>query len=314
MNMLVPVASAAQRPTDGEIIRATGRGAFHNGGFYVASGRVRQVTVSPDGMVIEAATKGSASRPYQQHVVLRQLTGVPLEIRGTCTCPVGFNCKHVAAAVIAGRRTQRLQVKEQSAASVENASSASAKADPPLPFELNHWLTQLDRVAWINSGQSTAQRQQLIYVLSGAQSIRSVQSLEIRPFTAMVRKDGQLGAGRSLTQDRWTGSKMPDWAEPADHIILNRLAQRRSFSPSPEDAPPDTLRRILDTGRARWANVKGPELTEGPARAGRLHWHMNPDDGSQVPAIALNSPAEVIQIPDPWVSCAGKRCGRAGHA
>ena len=300
MNMLVPVASAAPRPADSEIIRATGRGAFHNGGFYVASGRLRQLTISADGTVIEAETKGSASRPYQQHVVLRQKAGVPLEIRGTCTCPVGFNCKHVAAALIAARRTQRLQVPEQSSASGDSAAHESVIADPPLPFDLNHWLVQLDRVAPADAQQSTAQRQRLVYVLSGAQNPRGVETLEIRPFTATLRKDGVLGAGRPLAQERWTGSKLPEWAEPVDHIILNRLTQRRSYSPSPEDAPADTLRRILETGRARWADVKGPELAEGPPRAGRLHWRVNPDDGSQVPAIDLDTAGQVIRIPPPW--------------
>ncbi len=298
--MLVPVGRQQPSLTDDEVIRATGRSAFHNGGDYVAAGRVRQLTISEDGSVVEAETQGSTRRPYRQHVVLRRRDGSGLEIRGTCTCPVGFNCKHIAAALIAARRKAQANGTALVAVSTVASPGRAVSADPPMPLELGRWLNELNRLTPPATPQPAGQRQQVVYVLSASAVARGIDLLEIQPYSANLRKTGDTGSARPLSADRWSVLQMPPYADAADRIILNRLYNRRNNAPSPEDDPPETLRRVLETGRARWLDSKGAVLSEGSARAGRLDWRIHDDDGSQGLTIELDGQARPIRIPAPW--------------
>ena len=53
-----------------------------------------------DGTVqINASTRGSNDEVYKQDIVVDN-TGKKLSVRGFCSCPVDYNCKHVVAAVL----------------------------------------------------------------------------------------------------------------------------------------------------------------------------------------------------------------------
>ncbi len=98
--------------------------------------------------------------------------------------------------------------------------------------------------------------------------------------------------------NNWANAQKPRAMRPSDRLPLARLSQRRYGTASPEDDPPDTLRRVLATGRARFGSVQGPAIAEGPPRPARLVWQMR-EDGSQVPAIALEAGLSVA-LPEPW--------------
>ena len=98
--------------------------------------------------------------------------------------------------------------------------------------------------------------------------------------------------------NNWASAQKPRAMRPSDRLPLARLSQRRYGTASPEDDPPDTLRRVLATGRARFGSVQGPAIAEGPPRPARLVWQMR-EDGSQVPAIALEAGLSVA-LPEPW--------------
>ena len=50
------------------------------------------------GPLIEATCRGSEGSPYRQKITLTALAG-RCHVRGQCSCPVGQNCKHCAAAL-----------------------------------------------------------------------------------------------------------------------------------------------------------------------------------------------------------------------
>ena len=90
--------------TDDQIISRVGRGAFQRGLDYARKGRVRGIGVAGDGDIISAQSKGSGTRIYQT-MVFREPHGrrSPEAWVGNCSCPVGTNCKHVAALLITAR-------------------------------------------------------------------------------------------------------------------------------------------------------------------------------------------------------------------
>src|SRR4051812_11087472 len=83
--------------SEDDIRRAVTFNAFRAARVYVARGRVRSVSVSPDGRTVEASVRGAARKPYALSVELTPDRAGRASIDGICSCPVGSNCKHVAA-------------------------------------------------------------------------------------------------------------------------------------------------------------------------------------------------------------------------
>ena len=306
MNMLVPPPAAiVPGPTDAEIIAAVGRRAFEDGGFYAASGRIRNVLVAPDGSAVESDAQGTARRPYHQSISVRPGRGGGLDLRGLCTCPVGRNCKHVAAALLAARRQNRMAPPVSLAAApvASPVRPAPPAAPPSLPYEIVAWLDSLHGAAQADSEDYPPEiRQRILYVLTPDTDPRGVARLTIAAHCATLRKDGSLGQNiqRMAFGGNWTTNQRARAIRPSDRVPLARLAQRRdgATSASPEDDPPDTLRRVLATGRARFETPQGAPLAEGPPRPGRLVWRMR-EDGSQVPAIEFDA-GRPVALPEPW--------------
>ena len=93
--------------TDDQIISRVGHRAFLRGLDYARKGRVRGIGVAGDGDIITAQSKGSGAHTYQTMAFRKQgarsSRSAPAAWSGTCSCPVGSNCKHVAALLITAR-------------------------------------------------------------------------------------------------------------------------------------------------------------------------------------------------------------------
>jgi superfamily II DNA or RNA helicase len=100
-----------------------------------------------DGTVqLNATTQGSLNEVYEQDIVI-DTTGPKQSIRGFCTCPVDYNCKHVVAAVL-------------KAAVDFDATPASMAAKNPLGLqtaqELSVQQAQGAAAQWLNQLQDEA--------------------------------------------------------------------------------------------------------------------------------------------------------------
>ena len=90
--------------TDDQIISRVGHRAFERGLDYARKGRVRGIGVAGDGDIISAQSKGSGAHTYQTMVFRKQgARSAAASWAGTCSCPVGSNCKHTAALLITAR-------------------------------------------------------------------------------------------------------------------------------------------------------------------------------------------------------------------
>ncbi|MGB5764630.1 MAG: SWIM zinc finger family protein, partial [Sedimenticolaceae bacterium] len=86
-------------PTKTDIRTACGDRAYARGLEYARSNRV--LDLDPQeveaGLQVTASVRGN--EVYEQLIDVSEFMGT-LEIEGECTCPVGYNCKHVAAVLI----------------------------------------------------------------------------------------------------------------------------------------------------------------------------------------------------------------------
>ena len=110
--------------TDDQIISRVGHRAFERGLDYARKGRVRGISVAGDGDIISAQSKGSGAHTYQTMVFRKQgARSAAASWAGTCSCPVGSDCKHTAALLITAR------------ALAEDGLDAAAPSGGPAPWE-----------------------------------------------------------------------------------------------------------------------------------------------------------------------------------
>ena len=110
--------------TDDQIISRVGHRAFERGLDYARKGRVRGISVAGDGDIISAQSKGSGAHTYQTMVFRKQgARSAAASWAGTCSCPVGSDCKHTAALLIAARALAQAE------------SDAAAPSGGPAPWE-----------------------------------------------------------------------------------------------------------------------------------------------------------------------------------
>ena len=111
--------------TDDQIISRVGHRAFERGLDYARKGRVRGISVAGDGDIISAQSKGSGAHTYQTMVFRKQgARSAPASWAGTCSCPVGSDCKHTAALLITARALAQAE-----------PDGAAAPSGGPAPWE-----------------------------------------------------------------------------------------------------------------------------------------------------------------------------------
>ncbi len=317
----VPTRTDEQMPavTFDEIARLVSRNAMQAGQAYWAEGRVGPISVSPDRQMISANVRGSRRDSYRQTIRIIMAGGSHRSLLGSCTCPVGYNCKHVAAVLLVclsehshspGEQTGSRQALPFSGPRAGNRMPALAPpvpVDEPLPQEVEAWLRGLEAAQEDETDDyPPTVRKRLLYVLErGAHSgglMVSLASIELK-------RDGSVsGAARRHALHQFTDSgQQPKFLRPADRSILTGLSRISSSDGAAE--LPDLLRRIIATGRGRWGTWDGPAVTEGSPVPGRVTWALS-EDGRQRPMLEVPEPLLALNLVEPWYADA--RSGAVG--
>ena len=84
-----------------DIIRVVGGSAFQRGQTYAKGGAVGRLEWDPQAEVLRAKVSGQSSAPYRTMLQLgEKRQGDYRLLDNHCSCPVGFDCKHVAAVAL----------------------------------------------------------------------------------------------------------------------------------------------------------------------------------------------------------------------
>ena len=312
MNVVMTDQKNTRLPlTDAALRLAFSASTLEAGRIYEMRGRVHDVVVSSDGTTVSAEVIGTAPKPYTQRIRLRDAGWGRLTINGGCTCPVGRNCKHIAAVLVAVQRQEAADALARGVGQslpgpgkvtplAKAKSPARATPEPRLPATIDTWLTELQRdLDDETEDYPDSIRHRLLYALGRDTARPGVPVLTVQPFNATLRKDGKLSHIRQYPAN--LSGNPARFLRPSDRLILSRLGRRpTTSSPArPEDDPADTLRRVLATGRAYWQQIEGSPLREGPPRAGRIAWELAAD-GTQRAMLALDDGLLAMRIPAPW--------------
>ena len=280
--------------TENDILLHVGPRALEAGRVYQGQRRVTDFENHGDG-AMTAAVQGNERRPYRQDIsVSRRATG-QIVIDSDCSCPVGQNCKHVAAALLEGlsRASAPYARRDAPIASRSMAAVPAAPAPAPeLPPQLASWLNSLEEArARDEEDYPKGQQQRIIYVLAPEANRRGVPRLELSIMTTRLLKDGSLSQSAHKFEPRTAlhSSSPAKYLRPTDFRIFRKIMMTRGEYGQYSSSPPfmsddgfDLLEDILATGRARWLEVKGPVLTAGPSREGKISWEASKDDELQL--------------------------------
>ncbi|MDN7675573.1 DEAD/DEAH box helicase [Burkholderia oklahomensis] len=242
-----------------------------------------------DGDTLVGRVQGTRSRPYDVWVMFNDVDE-DMWIENECTCPVGFECKHVAALLIAG------------------LAHLPKQAVTGVRPELVGWLEAFRARhlgAPAGGKRATARASHaLAYVITGAYQCCP----QIALYKARVAADGTI---RSL-EDAWHNIenalvKPPKFVSEDDLPILRGLWLGRSRNSYAGQlglqgaTGAALLEKLVATGRAFAAPAASTmhsgqpcPLQGGPARPGLLTWQTLPD--TRVRPVLQTEPAASVLI------------------
>jgi superfamily II DNA or RNA helicase len=122
-------------PHDEEVLeRLVGSATFARGCGYAEAGAVRRRTWSPGRTHVVGEVQGGAAKPYVATATLTRSRSKHLSgFQATCTCPVGMNCKHAVALVLAAEPTVGSGQSPPSLKLVESDPGRSRRASRATP-------------------------------------------------------------------------------------------------------------------------------------------------------------------------------------
>lgn len=185
------------------------RNAFSNDERYWRQGGVLSLTTQKDGTRIKARVQGSGRQPYSLTIEIVDVNPEFLDIEGQCSCPGGFNCKHVAATLFAAMAHDTTESYLSRATTVPATTKGGragisltlfpalkpsrAPLVPPLEVldpGLSSWIDALARLEETEiEGYPPDIRQRLIYVLDLAQRGIGVPHLVAMPNSVRLLKN-----------------------------------------------------------------------------------------------------------------------------
>ncbi len=216
-----------------------------------------------NGWMIYSLVEGSIGNDYQQVIEVVQRRASGFKIIGHCSCPIGFNCKHVVAACL----TLQDELNE--------ISAPSQKQAPTLNAALN-WLDNMAATyEEVNPNNETGEI--IAYLLNTSSYPKN--TLEVRLVATKPLKKGGLNKGKAIQPYTvsYGYSNIAETALPIDHEICKSLeiishASASSALQFEGELGFITLSKIINTGRCFWQSTQSPLISLDEERPLKLHW------------------------------------------
>lgn len=249
--------------------------------------------------LIESIVQGSADEPYEQQILLHK-QGTQYEVHGFCDCPVGHNCKHVAAVLV--KLSVQLLIPESKANTLP----------PAVKSWLNQWQTASDQSRQTALAKPAATFQ-LVYVLENVHSVAHIQLYKNR-----INKTGPSASFEAVNRPlRDLLTEQPSYIQPDDLPLLRQLAlmsfeyhsMRAGMHPlqGPQAIP--LLRAISDQGRIglkpsrSFRNLKTCKLHfESDPRELHVTWQENRTEWTprfSIAGLPEEHDLQILLLPDP---------------
>jgi superfamily II DNA or RNA helicase len=261
-----------------DIEEATDIDTFRRGLDYARAGKVVSITAYKNN-ALKSEVRGTTPRPYRQTIEMKNKG-----IYGECSCPVGWNCKHVIAALIA----MVLDPKKYQTA---------VNDSPVIGQEVMSWLDTVENVLNEEKNAKPKTETRLVYILN---LDSKTKSMVVTVGTAVTLRDGARRIFKSFKLSNITNHAVTDTMESADIYILQHLKLHSPYdysvdSPVLEGKEGATLLEdMLKTGALYWQEFSDSPLMPAPEKTGSLAWKLNADGTQSLTAMVKENPASVV--------------------
>lgn len=250
-------------------------GTYERGVDYYAKGRVLNLSIVSKGVLfvqLSATVKGNDVIPYKQNIRITWRTDQrSASISGNCSCPIGYNCKHVVAACLMYQYSQQ---------------SVTADAS------CLDWLNTLD----VQTPQHDVHENFIAYLLNHG---KTPHEFTVELLLTKEKKSGGLSKGRKLSLHtvRYVYSDA-NYLQPQDNDILKLLSALGANYAGSDPILAGaigfiTLEKLLQTGRLFWQDGTRPALKSGECRDLRFDWQQSSTGDYQL-SLAIEPKALLI--------------------
>ena len=258
-----------------DLKRSSDPGSFARGVKYFSDGRVLslQVDAAPPAVKFFATVAGSEGNIYEQSVEVRPLGSRHLDVLGECTCPVGYNCKHVIAACLQYNRWCK-----------------APQHRPP-----NYWLEWLDQFAAPPREKALAEGGEFVaYVLREDAQHGGVM---VQLLLSRVLRRGGFGKGKRLDlADIYYHQRRLRSATSDDVALTGLLAPLQrghgEWISLRGELGALALQHMVASERCFWESLEPPALHWAAARPAHLVWEQVQGDNKRLRLVA--QPAAIV--------------------
>lgn len=274
---------------------------------YVRAGFVESIELGNNGKLV-ARVRGSRRTPYKVEVQIK-LNNSKRQLSGHCSCPLGYGCKHIVAALIKGIEstpfpklidvTPKVDSKPDIIiSSAIEPNSVHINDSKALDHELDRWLNSFNVPEEVK-----IHSKQLIYVLDRP---KGNEAFIVSPFTTSILKSGIFSSSRTSyrlenTESRNRGKHVND----KDLIILRLISALipynnrydSSFKIPSGEGGLLLLKLLLETNRCylKEAILPANALTIGRTRPATISWVIG-IDGTQTTQVTVQDITSAIII------------------
>nr|MBX2824690.1 SWIM zinc finger family protein [Gammaproteobacteria bacterium] len=281
-----------------DILSNCGRTFTSRGQQYMRNDRVLDIEWQHDSQSLSAKVAGGNAIPYTQ-----QIRAETEYIDGNCSCPVGYNCKHVAAVL--------LQWMDQCAMQRANNDAAHASEDLSdiASRRVTQWREKLLRVSQADGNQADSTvlpgEEMLLYQLDLGLQYNGLQGINVEIIKTRLLKKG--GFGKESLYRYQSDYQFPRWMTPTDREIINiALACRDRFNYKPLSIEGNLgiplLQKLIQSHRCYWQDNRDKPVDEGNSRELTLGWlNDNGQDYSLEATLADKASGwQLIPASEPW--------------
>ena len=246
--------------------------------------------LSSDGFSVSAQVKGTRRAPYSVFVQADSGPNGAPRLRSDCTCPVGRNCKHVAATMLLWLRQ---------------------RSTPARPREqVLAWVEALRNVvAEQHAAPGAVQRRRngthgLAFQICYAPEL---QQYAVRCYKARYDKQGQIRQTEHWNNFERALEAPPSFIDDADLEILRLLWAQRPRGRSHLQSLPlegrhtvELMALLAACGHAHYGDFSHPPLQPGGPRPGTPDWLTTPE-GRRAPTVRTEPSSDVVlPLLPPW--------------
>lgn len=281
--------------TRNQILKHIGNTYFARGEIYYEDGHVVTLEIEDESECIadfhsevsSSKTTGGRHKVYSQEVYLNW-TNSKMVIEGECSCPVGYNCKHVAAACI-------FYIEQANGGISTHRSDTVVKQDKSCLL----WIDAFNH-AWTNHTPTDAMNRFLVYLLKPVPNKTGGLAVDI--CLTRFDKKGAFEKGRLITTTKLVqNDSSTTYLQTIDREIAqiieagNQLSLHRNHLSGSLGFL--AVGKMLSTERCFWLDSNSKRLCQADERTLSTHWHAE-DNGDHRLQINIDNGGSLL-LTDP---------------